>query len=318
MILGDMTNLFFSYPKLEGITNASINLNQINDQFSLNLNSTINQFSFNSTLLGNTTLKAAYDAKTGIVPFDLNCPNENYNLAAKGTYAILDSLNPLDATLTLSQSNFGLIEEFIGGVLTDLKGKATGSIHFGGRIENPDLRGVATIQDAAFKVDYTKVNYFLPTATLAFTDEGIDFGTIQVKDKLNRLAQFKGKILHQSFKHLVYDMEMQSPKIELLNTDVIDNSNFYGQAVGKATMTIRGPEENIKMSINAEVNDSSHIYLPNTTSKETGKSEFIVFKNSLFNVSKFTLDCFELCNVSTIFSSNRVCVPFISFSFSGV
>ena len=278
VILGDMTNLFFSYPKLEGITNASINLNQINDQFSLNLNSTINQFSFNSTLLGNTTLKAAYDAKTGIVPFDLNCPNENYNLAAKGTYAILDSLNPLDATLTLSQSNFGLIEEFIGGVLTDLKGKATGSIHFGGRIENPDLRGVATIKDAAFKVDYTKVNYFLPTATLAFTDEGIDFGTIQVKDKLNRLAQFKGKILHQSFKHLVYDMEMQSPKIELLNTDVIDNSNFYGQAVGKATMTIRGPEENIKMSINAEVNDSSHIYLPNTTSKETGKSEFIVFK----------------------------------------
>jgi hypothetical protein len=278
VILGDLTNLFFSYPKLEGVTNATINLNQINDQFSLNLNSTINQFSFNSTLLGNTTLKADYDAKTGIVPFDLNSPNENYHLAAKGTYSIKDSINPLDATLTLSQSDFGLVEEFIGGVLTDLKGKATGSIHFGGRIENPDLRGVATISDGAFKVDYTKVNYFIPNATIAFTDEGINFGTIQVKDKLNRVAQFKGKILHQNFRHLVYDMEMQSSKIELLNMDVMDNSNFYGQAVGKASMTIRGPEENIKMSINAEVNDSSHIYLPNTTSKETGKSEFIVFK----------------------------------------
>ena len=278
VILGDLTNLFFSYPKLEGITNATVNLNKINDQFSLNLNSTINQFSFNSTLLGNTTLKADYDAKTGIVPFDLNSPNDSYHLAAKGTYAILDSLNPLDATLTLSQSNFGLIEEFIGGVLTNLKGKATGAIHFGGRIENPDLRGVATINNAEFIVDYTKVNYFIPNATIAFTDEGINFGSIQVKDQLNRVAQFKGKILHQSFKHLVYDMEMQSPKIELLNTNVIDNSNFYGKAVGKATMTIRGPEENIKMSINAEVNDSSHIYLPNTTSKETSKSEFIVFK----------------------------------------
>ena len=210
VILGDLTNLFFSYPKLEGVTNATINLNQINDQFSLNLNSTINQFSFNSTLLGNTTLKADYDAKTGIVPFDLNSPNENYHLAAKGTYSIKDSVNPLDATLTLSQSDFGLVEEFIGGVLTDLKGKATGSIHFGGRIENPDLRGLATISDGAFKVDYTKVNYFIPNATIAFTDEGINFGTIQVKDKLNRVAQFKGKILHQNFRHLVYDMEMQS------------------------------------------------------------------------------------------------------------
>ena len=278
VILGDLTNLFFSYPKLEGVTNATINLNKINDQFSLNLNSTINQFSFNTTLLGNTTLKLAYDAKTGIVPFDLNCPNDSYHLAAKGTYAIKDSIHPLDATLTLNQSNFGLIQEFIGGVLTDLKGKATGAIHFGGRIENPDLRGVATINDASFKVDYTKVNYFIPTAAIQFTDEGIDFGTIQVKDKLNRVAQFKGKILHQKFKHLVYDMDMQSSKIELLNMDVMDNSNFYGQAVGKAAMTIKGPEENIKMSINAEVNDSSHIYLPNTTSKETGKSEFIVFK----------------------------------------
>jgi hypothetical protein len=278
VILGDITNLFFSYPKLEGITNATVNLNKINDQFSLNINSTINQFSFNSTLLGNTTVNAAYDDKTGIVPFDLNCPNSSYHLAAKGSYAIKDSINPLDATLTLQESDFGLIQEFIGGVLTDLKGKATGAIHFGGRIENPDLRGVATIKDAAFKVDYTKVNYYLPTATIAFTDEGIDFGTIQVKDKLNRVAQFKGKILHQRFKHLVYDMDMQSSKIELLNTDVIDNSSFYGQAVGKASMTIRGPEENIKMSMNVEVNDSSHIYLPNATSKETGQSEFIVFK----------------------------------------
>lgn len=278
VILGDMTNVFFSYPKLEGITNAIIDLNQLNEAFSLNINGAINQLSFNSTPLGNTSLKAAYDSKTGIVPFDLNCPNNEYNLTAKGTYSINDSLNPLDANLTLTQSDFGLIQEFIGGVLTDLKGKATGQIHFGGRIENPDLRGLAKINNASFKVDYTKVPYFIDSAAIEFNDEGIDFGMIQVKDKLNRSAQFKGKILHQRFKHLVYDMEMQSSKIELVNMDIIDNSYFYGQAVGKASMTIRGPEENIKMTINADVNDSSHIYLPNSTSKETGKSEFIVFK----------------------------------------
>lgn len=289
VILGDITNVFFSYPKLEGEINASIDLNQINENFSLNLSSAIQQFSFNSNLLGTTTLNAAYNAKTGIVPFKIDCPNSNYNLSAIGSYAIQDSLNPLDATLTLHHSDFGLIQEFIGNVLTDLKGKASGKIHFGGRIENPDLRGQATLQQAAFKVDYTKVNYFVDTATIRFNEEGIDFGNIQVKDKLNRTAQFKGKIIHQRFKHLEYDMEMQSPKVELLNMDVMDNSYFYGQAVGKAAMTIRGPEENIKMTINAEVNDSAHIYLPNATSKETGKSEFIVFKKlgkSLVNTTE--------------------------------
>lgn len=280
VILGDITNVFFSYPKLEGITNATIDLNQINDNFSLDLRSSINQFSFNSNLLGNTALNATYNATSGMIPFDLNCPNTSYNLSAKGTYNIKDSLNPLDATLSLNQSDFGLVQEFIGGVLTDLKGKATGQIHFGGRIENPDLRGIATINNAALKVDYTKVPYFIDSATIRFTDEGLDFGTIQVKDKLNRTAQFKGKIIHKKFRHLVYDMEMNSSKVELLNMDIMDNSNFYGHAVGKANMTIRGPEENIKMTINADVNDSSHIYLPNSTSKETGKSEFIVFKKA--------------------------------------
>ena len=71
---------------------------------------------------------------------------------------------------------------------------------------------------------------------------------------------------------------MNSPKIELLHTQALDNTNFYGNAIGKANMTIKGPEENIKMVINVDVNDSAHIYLPNTTSKESGKSDYIVFK----------------------------------------
>lgn len=57
-----------------------------------------------------------------------------------------------------------------------------------------------------------------------------------------------------------------------------DNSYFYGNAVGKAAMTIKGPEENIKMNITADVNDSSHLYIPNTTSKEAGSNDFISFK----------------------------------------
>jgi hypothetical protein len=122
------------------------------------------------------------------------------------------------------------------------------------------------------------VKYFIDSSVIKFTNEGLDFGYVNLRDAQHRPASFKGKILHQGFTHLVYDMEMSSPKIEILHTDPIDNSNFYGHAVGKAAMTIKGPEENIKMVINADVNDSSHIYLPNSTSKESGKSDFIVFK----------------------------------------
>ncbi len=278
LILGDLTKVFFSYPSLEGLTNGAVQLNNVYDNFQLVSQLNINQFSFNSELIGFTKANIGFAKETGIVPFELSAPNLGYNLSAKGTYNIKDSLNPLDATLYLNHSNFGLVEQFIGGVLKELKGKASGQIHFGGRIEHPYLLGEAKVDQASFVVDYTKVPYFIDSAKIVFNNEGIDFGNIQLKDRLNRPIQFKGKILEQGFKHLIYDMEISSPKTELLHMEAIDNPYFYGKAVGKASMTIKGPEENIKMVINADVNDSSHIYLPNTSSKETGKSEFIVFK----------------------------------------
>ena len=278
IILGDITKLFFRYPQLEGITNGTVYLKNILDNFGLTADINIDQFSFNNEVVGLTNLNASYTHKTGMVPFAFDIPNTAYNLSAEGTYNTKDSSKPLDATLYLNHSKFSLVEQFIGGVITNLDGKADGKIHFGGRIENPVLLGSATIQDASLKVDYTKVRYFIKEATIQFTHEGMDFGSIQLTDQLNRKAIFKGKILNEGFKHLTYDLEMSSPKIELLNMVSTDNSYFYGNAVGKASMTIKGPEENIKMTINADVNDSSHLYIPNTTSKEGGSSDFIMFK----------------------------------------
>ena len=278
IILGDFTKLFFDYPKLEGLTDGKIQFKNILNDFEFSSDLKMNQFRFNNDSIGLAMLKIGYQNSKGIVPFLLNCPNTEYNLSAQGNYSIKDSANPLDANLYLNHSKFSLVQQFIGGVLTNLEGRANGQIHFGGRIEHPYLLGSANITNSSFKVDYTKVNYFIDSSTIHFTEEGIDFGTVALRDAKNRPATFKGKILNQGFTHLVYDMEMSSPKIELLRTDPLDNSNFYGHAVGKASMTIQGPEENIKMYINADVNDSSHIYLPNSTSKESGKSDFIVFK----------------------------------------
>jgi len=278
IIVGDFTKLFFDYPKLEGLANGKIQFKNILQDFTFGSNLKIDQFRFNNDSIGLAMVNAGYQNSKGMVPFSFTCPNSEYNISANGNYNLKDSTNPLDATLHLYHSKFSLVQQFIGGVLTHLEGKANGDIHFGGRIEHPYLLGEATIVNSSFKVDYTKVKYFIDSSTIRFTEEGIDFGTVSLRDALGRPATFKGKIRNHGFNHLVYDMEMSSPKIELLNTDPLDNTNFYGHAIGKAVMTIKGPEENIKMFISADVNDSSHIYLPNSTSKESGKSDFIVFK----------------------------------------
>ena len=63
----------------------------------------------------------------------------------------------------------------------------------------------------------------------------------------------------------------------MIDTKQKDNPQFYGKAIGKAKLSFKGPESNCKMSIAAEANDSSHISIMNTVSKE-GEDNFIVFK----------------------------------------
>ncbi len=64
----------------------------------------------------------------------------------------------------------------------------------------------------------------------------------------------------------------------MLNTKITDNNQFYGTMIGKANITLKGPQENLQMFIKGEPTDSSNIYLPTTTSRENADADFIVWK----------------------------------------
>lgn len=77
---------------------------------------------------------------------------------------------------------------------------------------------------------------------------------------------------------MIFDFDLNTPKLLLIDTKAKDNSQFYGRAIGKANLSFKGPETACKMNIIAEATDSSHIYIPNTASKESAAADFIVFK----------------------------------------
>jgi hypothetical protein len=54
-------------------------------------------------------------------------------------------------------------------------------------------------------------------------------------------------------------------------------SSFYGKAIAKATLSIKGPQENMKMNITGEAVDTTHISIVTSGSKESTDADFIVF-----------------------------------------
>jgi hypothetical protein len=298
VVAGDLTSLFLKDFKIEGITNGNIHVDDIFGKLNAFANLKIDQFRIDADSIGVAYIKSNYNSKTGFISANINSPNKDYNFTLDGLIDVKSNAkNPINTVLSLSNSKIDLVQKLIGNdVFSNLKGYATGTLNISGNPDALDLAGKIKLSRASLKVNYTQVKYFIDSAVISFENDGIDFGEFTLRDTLNNVGSVRGKLYEKNFKKLTFDFDLSTNKLLLINTTYIDNSLFYGNAIGKATLSFKGPEDNCKMTITSEVNAASHFTIPNSNSKETSDASFIVFrpigiemaevkKRSNFNIS---------------------------------
>jgi hypothetical protein len=280
VLLGDFVGYAFSDPKIQGIATGKIRLNNLYGDFSASTQLGVEQFRLDEDSIGIAKIKASYDDKTGVVKWDWESPNKDYLFTAKGSYETKDSTSaePLKTDVVLNNTSLKLVEKYLKGIFSDVSGFASGTLKVSGRGNDINLLGDVTIKNAGMLVDYTQVYYFIDSALVKFEKDGMNFGSFNIRDKFNNKGFVKGKLYEQFFKNMVFDFELNTPKLLLLDTKQTDNQQFYGTARGKASLSFKGPENNAKMIIVGEANDSSHIFIPNSNSRESADADFIVFK----------------------------------------
>ena len=279
VVLGDLTSLFIKSPRMEGITSGEIVLRDFFGKFNADAELTAEQFRLDNDSVGLVKIKAGYNSKTGLIPFDISSPNPGFDFSAKGSYNLKDSIgNPLSTDINLNDAKVGLLNQFLTGIFSDLSGQAKGKLSIGGDPVNLTLSGRVKLFNAGLKVDYTQVYYTIDSADIRFEEDGIDFGEFAIKDKFKNTGTVKGKLYEKGFKNMAFDFELKTAKLLLIDTKLKDNQQFYGNAIGSAELSLKGPESNAKMTLKAESTDSSHIYIPNSISRESGSADFIVFK----------------------------------------
>ncbi len=279
VFLGDLTSVLFKNPRMEGVTTGDIILRDFFGKFNADARLSTEQFRLDEDSIGLVKITARYNNETGEIPFTVKSANEGYHFSATGSYNILDSTDtPLNTTIQLEKTKINILHRFIGDLFKDITGVVKGNLKISGNPNSPDLLGNISLRKAGMTVNYTKVHYIIDSAEIKFENDGIDFGEINLQDKYKNRAVVKGKLYHKGFKNLLFDFDMTTKKLLLIDTKLKDNQQFYGTAIGNAQISFKGPENNAKMSIIAEATESSHIVLPNSTSKENGAADFIVFK----------------------------------------
>lgn len=281
VVLGDLSSLFFKNPRLQGITSGTIALNDVTGKsFQANADLKAEQFRLDDDSIGLVNIKANYDIKTGQVPFSIESPNEGYRFSARGNYSTKDTTGkPFVTDIVLNNSKVDIVQRFLTSIFSNMTGYATGNLRISGDLKAPDLLGKIKLHNAGMKVNYTQVYYTIDSADIDFREDGIDFGKFNVKDRYKNTGTVSGKLTEKGFKNLSFDFSLTSPKLLLIDTKATDNQQFYGKAIGRVnTLRLRGPETDAKLTIDAEANDSSHIFIPNSVTRESGAADFIVFK----------------------------------------
>lgn len=277
--IGDITPLFFSSPRIEGLASGSIVMINFFGDFSAYEKLTMEQFRVNGDSVGVVNSTAFYSAKNDRITVKATSENKDYNFDLDGSYNLRDSTgSPLDIAIHLNDTKINFLDQFLNTLFTGIEGQAVGDIQLKGTFQKLRLLGKAHIKKASLEVNYTKVKYFIDDADFVFNDGSIDFGQFNVKDIYGNTGSVRGKLYHDGFTNMKFDFDMNSPKILVLNTKASDNERFYGKAIANANFSLKGNEDNIQMDIKGSVADSSNISINTNTTAVSSDADFIVFK----------------------------------------
>ena len=279
--IGDFMPFIFKKPTLDGLlTGTAILMDPFGKPLVL-FTGRADSFSLDNRLIGAVSLEADANTRTGIVKFKAEADEVAYDFNIAGNYNYKDSTgNRFDVDLLAERMNLNILEPYLKTIFSRMDGIVKTNLKLSGGGSNVYLTGNATIDSGSVKVAYTQCRYLFTNETLIFNKDEIDLGTIQIRDTLRNPGTVSGKMYHRFFKRFSFaDIRFETARMLVLNTTKKDNAQFYGNVIANAVMTLNGPVTNLQMNIDGEPSmiDSSHIYLPTGTSKESNALDYIEF-----------------------------------------
>jgi hypothetical protein len=282
--LGEVLPYAFTDPRIEGTSTGRIDILDPLGNLEVEAKISTEKLRINNDSIGLVPIESKYSNKKKQISYLVQSDNLNhiFNIRGSVNFYKTDSIYT-NNIIELNDENLKILEPYVEGIISDLKGTGTGILQVSGPTEDLQLTGSVRLNNASLIIDYTKCRYgVLPGASITFSQNRINFGNILLKDTIGRIALFSGKINHSFFNDISFDLSFEALNknkgILVLNTTKKDNSSFYGNIVAYTVGEIRGSANNISIKLKGQPTDSSRIYLPTGDSKVTGTASFIVFR----------------------------------------
>lgn len=160
------------------------------------------------------------------------------------------------------ESPLNAFQAFLKGQLHIFSGRVSAKATLTGDLDHLVLDGEARLSDVRARVEYLKTIYSF-SSVLDFSQNSFDLLPTDVYDEQGNKALLTGKVSHQYFKNLKFDVSLeQMNKFHVLNTEAKDNDLFYGKAYATGYAKVTGSPDNIFMEARVRTAPNTVIYVP--------------------------------------------------------
>ncbi|MDR6240351.1 translocation/assembly module TamB domain-containing protein [Aureibacter tunicatorum] len=265
--------------KLEGMMDAKVNASGIAGKSPIVISDIlISECKVEDIPIGTISLDTEWDTKSKQVKVKSKVFDEfNEFIQLSGFYSPYKLKDQLNLTCRLNYIPLSYAGPFLND-FSHFNGFANGTVLVSGSLTNPLLDGIVSIGSGSATYNFTKVNYSM-YGDILLKNRKVIFDDLKIFDnELNEGIIF-GSIDHGNPSKIMFDIGGEFENILALNTELGDNSKFYGKAYGTGSIALTGDMSNIKFSADATTGKNTKIKIPLTEDFTAVEEEsFIRFK----------------------------------------
>ena len=184
------------------------------------------------------------------------------------------------AKVDMDSLDMALIDPLLKSVMSETRGVAVADLTFTGERRSAELRGDIHVRDMSTKIDYTQVEYRVPSAKIEVRNNNFHIDSVKVYDVEQNEGSLTFDLSLNHLSNIAFKLGVQPRKMMVLNTTAQDNDYFYGKVYASGAATIAGDRSGVVMDVVAATEDNSEFYLPLSGKSDVSNADFVIFEQA--------------------------------------
>jgi len=266
--------------KLDGNINGKLDILQQNGAYLPNSKVTIDNFRVNDFLLG--SFNAAIEGNESLTKYTVNVTIKDdvkQSFRAIGDINIGDNNSTIDVDVNFNKFDLFPLNPLGQGVITNIRGIVNGQAKIAGNLKRPNITGHLILNNTGLAIPYLNVDYAMnDRASVTLKNQSFIFNNIELTDTaFNTKGRLNGSLSHVNLSDWSLDLDINTPRLLILNTEETEESLYYGTGFIGGTATISGPTEELVISVDGETEKGTEFKIPLNDTESFGDNSFIHF-----------------------------------------